>query len=89
MTIYYTSQFKRDYKKIKKQNKDLKKLKIIIKKLASGEKLEPKYRDHKLIGEFKSYRDCHIEPDWLIIYKKTSDIIIFERTGSHSELFTK
>ena len=83
MTIYFISQFKRDYKKIKKRNKDLKKLKIII------EKLEPKYRDHQLIGEFKSYRNCHIEPDWLIIYKKTSDIIIFERTGSHSELFTK
>ena len=89
MTIYYTSQFKRDYKKIKKQNKDLKKLKTIIEKLASGEKLEPKYRDHQLIGEFKDYRDCHIEPDWLIIYKKTSDTIIVERTGSHSELFTK
>ena len=89
MTIYYTSQFKRDYKKIKKQNKDLKKLKTIIEKLASGEKLEPKYRDHQLIGEFKDYRDCHIEPDWLIIYKKTSDTIIFERTGSHSELFKK
>ncbi len=89
MTIYYTSQFKRDYKKIKKQNKDLNKLKIIIKILASGEKLKPKYRDHQLIGEFKGYRDCHIEPDWLIIYKKTSDNIIFERTGSHSELFTK
>lgn len=89
MTIYYTSQFKRDYKKIKKQNRDLNKLKIIIRILASGEKLEPKYRDHQLIGEFKGYRDCHIEPDWLIIYKKTSDNIIFERTGSHSELFMK
>lgn len=89
MTIYYTSQFKRDYKKIKKQNRDLNKLKIIIRILASGEKLEPKYRDHQLIGEFKGYRDCHIEPDWLIIYKKTSDNIIFERTGSHSDLFMK
>jgi len=89
LTIYYTSQFKRDYKKIKKQNRDLNKLKIIIRILASGEKLEPKYRDHQLIGEFKGYRDCHIEPDWLIIYKKTSDNIIFERTGSHSDLFMK
>ncbi len=87
MTIIYTAQFKRDYKKIKKQKRDLKKLKTVIEKLASGEKLEPDYKDHPLIGEFKGYRDCHIESDWLLIYKRTSDILILVRTGSHSELF--
>lgn len=89
MTIIYTTQFKRDYKKVKKQNKELIKLNMLIEKLVSEEKLEPKYKDHQLTGEFKGYRDCHIEPDWLLIYKRTVDILILERTGSHSELFKK
>ena len=89
MTIIYTTQFKRDYKRIKKQNKELNKLKVLIEKLVTGEKLEPKYKDHQLSGEFKGYRDCHIEPDWLLIYRKTTDDLILERTGSHSELFKK
>jgi len=89
LTIIYTTQFKRDYKRIKKQNKELNKLKVLIEKLVTGEKLEPKYKDHQLSGEFKGYRDCHIEPDWLLIYKKTKDNLILERTGSHSELFKK
>lgn len=87
MTIHYTSQFKRDYKRIKKQNKDLSKLRPVIEILASGNELDPKYKDHTLIGEWKGYRDCHIEFDWLLIYKRTSDIITLQRTGSHSELF--
>ena len=89
MTIIYTTQFKRDYKKIKQQNKKLNKLKVLIEKLISGEKLELEYKDHQLAGEFKGYRDCHIEPDWLLIYKKTTENLILERTGSHSELFKK
>ncbi len=89
MTIIYTTQFKRDYKKIKKQNKEFNKLKVLIEKLVSGEKLELKYKDHQLAGEFRGYRDCHIEPDWLLIYKKTTNALILERTGSHSELFKK
>jgi len=89
LTIIYTTQFKQDYKKIKKQNKELNKLKVLIEKLVSEEQLKPKYKDHQLTGEIKGYRDCHIEPDWLLIYKKTSDALILERTGSHSELFKK
>ena len=89
MTIIYSIQFKRDYKKIKKQNKELNKLRMLIEKLVSGERLEPKYKDHQLTGELKGYRDCHIEPDWLLIYKKINDNLILERTGSHSELFKK
>lgn len=89
MTIIYTTQFKRDYKKIKNQNKDIYKLKLLIEKLASEEKLESKYKDHQLAGEFRGFRNCHIEPDWLLIYKKTGDELILGRTGSHSELFRK
>jgi len=89
LTIVYTTQFKRDYKRIKKQNKELYKLKVLIEKLVTGKKLEVKYKDHQLSGDFKGYRDCHIEPDWLLIYKKTTDDLILERMGSHSELFKK
>ncbi len=89
MNIYYTTQFKRDYKRLKKQRKNLDQLKVVIDKLAAGEKLEPKYRDHGLSGNWKGHRDCHIEPDWILIYKSEVDELFLERTGSHSELFKK
>ncbi len=87
MRIYYANQFKKDYKSIKKQNKDIIKLRIVIEKLIAKEQLESKYKDHPLIGNRKSLRDCHIEPDWILIYKSSEDLLILERTGSHSELF--
>ena len=87
MNIFYTNQFKKDYKRIKKQNKDLIKLQDVIEKLADGERLEQKYKDHQLSGIWKNHRDCHIEPDWILIYRTTSEELILERTGSHSELF--
>ena len=89
MIIVYTTQFKKDYKKVSKQNKELGKLKLLIEKLTTCEKLESKYKDHQLLGYFKGYRDCHIESDWLHIYKITEDKLILDRTGSHSELFRK
>ncbi len=89
MNIFYTNQFKKDYRRIKKQNKDLIKLQDVIEKLADGERLEQKYKDHQLSGIWKNHRDCHIEPDWLLIYRTTSKELILERTGSHSELFKK
>jgi len=87
LRIVYTTQFKKDYKRISKQKKELPKLRLVIEKLNSDKKLEPKYKDHQLIGYFKGYRDCHIESDWLLIYKKTDKYLVLERTGSHSELF--
>ena len=89
MNLYYTTQFKKDYKRIKKQNKDVAKLKIVIENLVKGKLLEPRYRDHQLSGNWEGHRDCHIEPDWLLIYRITADNIYLERTGSHSELFKK
>lgn len=89
MKICYTSQFKRDYRLIKKQNKNLNKLKQVIEKLVSNHKLELKYKDHPLVGNFRGCRDCHVTSDWLLIYKKTEDTLILQRTGSHSELFKK
>ena len=89
MNIHYTTQFKKDYKKIRKQNKDLSKIRNVIEKLVAGQLLEPKYHDHQLSGNWKGHRDCHIEPDWILIYRITVDDLYLERTGSHSELFKK
>ena len=87
MNIYYSTQFKKDYKRIKKQNKDLEKLRIVVELLSSGKTLEEKYHDHHLSGTWKGHRDCHIEPDWILIYRLSSDSLYLERTGSHSDLF--
>ena len=74
---------------MKKRGKNINKLKQIITKLVNQEILEAKYKDHKLIGNYTDRRECHIEPDWLLIYKviPEDDQIIFERTGTHSDLF--
>ena len=88
-TIYETSQFRKDIKKLKKQGKRIDKLKEVVVRLAGGEPLEPRYRDHALIGIMKGSRDCHIEPDWLLIYRTDGDSLFLERTGSHSDLFKK
>jgi len=87
LNIYYTTQFKKDYKRIKKQSKDFDKLKTVIEVLSSGQNLDEKYKDHQLSGKWKGHRDCHIESDWVLIYRLTSDSLYLERTGSHSELF--
>ena len=89
MRIHYTTQFKKDYKKAEKQGKDLDRLRTAIKKLSKKERLDLTYRDHPLSGNWKNHRDCHIEPDWLPIYRTTAEELFLERTGSHSELFRK
>jgi mRNA interferase YafQ len=83
----YTRQFSKDLKKMEKRGKSLEKVKVIIKNLVNEESLNAKYKDHKLIGNFRGRRECHIEPDWLLIYKVADSEIIFERTGTHSDLF--
>jgi len=89
LSIHYTTQFKKDYKRIKRQNKDLSKLRTVIEILADGQLLEPKYQDHQLSGNWKGHRDCHIEQDWILIYRIIVDDLYLERTGSHSDLFKK
>ena len=74
---------------MKKRGKDLAKLKDIVTKLARGKTLPPKNKDHALIGSWKPARDCHIEPDWLLVYTTDDDSLRLERTGSHSDLFNK
>ena len=83
----YTKQFEKDLKLCKKRNKDIEKLKSIISQLIDQIELPRKNKDHKLIGSYSGRRECHIESDWLLIYKIQNDEIIFERTGTHSDLF--
>ena len=87
LTPVYTTQFSKDIKRLKKRKKDFEKLKIIVRTLLRGETLDPLHRDHKLIGEFQGRHECHIEADWLLIYKTTKSKVIFERTGTHADLF--
>ena len=88
-TVKMTNKFKKDYKIIEKQGKNIKKLVEVIEMLAEGKQLDSKYKDHSLIGKYKGYRECHIFPDLILIYKHEEDILvlILARTGSHSELF--
>ena len=89
LTPVYTRQFEKDVKRMNKRGSNLEKMKIIIGSLVREEKLDPIHRDHKLIGNWKGRRECHIESDWLLVYKTDGDRIVFERTGSHSDLFRK
>ena len=82
-----TSHFKKDVKRLIKRGKNFDKFKIIIQKLVHGERIEPHYRDHQLTGEYKGFRECHVEPDWLLIYEITDKEVIQVRTGTHSDLF--
>ncbi|MBF0457365.1 MAG: type II toxin-antitoxin system YafQ family toxin [Nitrospirae bacterium] len=84
----YTKRFKRDLDLILKRGKDKEKIKAVAKRLIEETGLEDKHRVHKLSGEYIGRMECHIEPDWLLVYRVNGDEIIFERTGSHSDLFT-
>lgn len=87
-TPQYSGQFKRDLKLLKKRGYDLEKIKVLIALLVSRSPLLASYKDHSLSGNWQGYRDAHIAPDWLLIYKIINDEIIrFERTGTHSDLF--
>ena len=91
--IVLTSAFKSCLKTIKKRKKDLDKLTNIVNTIASGKKLNEKYRDHELTNSkhFKNCRECHIEPDWLLVYKinKKELILFLMETGTHSDLFNQ
>ena len=83
----YTNSFKKDLKRVKKRGKNLNKLKDIIAKIVNEEALPAKNKEHKLIGNYKDRWECHIESDWLLVYKVTNKEAIFVGTGTHSDLF--
>lgn len=89
--IVYTNRMKRDAKLMKKRGKDMEKLVQVLSLLASGEGLPEHYRDHQLTGNLQDFRECHIEPDWLLMYQIYEDILILSATatGSHADLFGK
>lgn len=87
LNVSTTRKFDKEVEVARKRGKDLSKLGDIIKKLANEEPLDKKHRNHKLVGPFKGRWECHIEPDWLLVYFKTDLEIVFERTGTHSDLF--
>jgi mRNA interferase YafQ len=83
----FTNQFQKDLKLMGRRGKPLEKFKEIARHLIAQEALETRFRNHKLAGNFKGRWECHLEPDWLLVYKLSGDEIIFERTGTHSDLF--
>ena len=82
-----TNQFDRDLKRNLKRGKDKNKIYKIMKLIINQIPLDPKYKDHKLQGEWKDCRECHIESDWLLIYRLEKDFVSFERNGTHTDLF--
>lgn len=84
-----TSQFKRDYKRMKKRGLNMAELQIVLDKLCADKPLEERHRDHALVGRYAGFRECHIRPDWLLVYAIDKDrlILVASRTGTHSDLF--
>lgn len=83
----YSGQFRRDVKQSQKRGKNMDKLKVLLGLLIDGQPLPAIYLDHPLKGGWRGFRDAHIEPDWLLIYKIAGDVVRFERTGRHTDLF--
>ena len=85
--IVRSTQFKRDVRLAEKRGKDMAKLRDLILLLAEGAPLSSSYKDHPLAGDWKHYRDCHIEPDWLLLYRVEGNDLYLVRTGTHADLF--
>lgn len=87
--VRYHNRFKKDYKRMQKRGYDVTRLQEAIQILAEGKPLPPNYRDHVLTGNYRNYRECHIMPDWLLVYQIQEEelILLLFRTGSHSDLF--
>lgn len=89
LDIIPSNQFKRDLKLAKKRGLKIENLRTVVNILAEQKKLDAKYRDHSLTGEYRGFRECHIEPDWLLVYRVNEDALelFLFRTGTHSDLF--
>lgn len=85
--LFTTASFERDLRRMKRQRKDLDRIEAIVELLRADANLPPRCRVHPLRGEWEGHWDCHVEPDWLLIYKLLPGALILVRTGSHSELF--
>jgi mRNA interferase YafQ len=86
-TVRYLGQFKKDFKRMQKRGSDMKKLRLVIEKLVRQQEFETQYRDHPLQGIFAGARDCHISPDWVLIYAIVENELRLIRTGTHTDVF--
>ena len=82
-----TSAFKKDWKRAGRRGKELAKLDRVMQRLANEERLEPQLRDHQLTGVWEGFRECHLESDWLLMYRVQGEEVTFVRTGTHADLF--
>ena len=91
LTLKYTAKFKKDYKLAKKRGLDIRLLEYIINELANQRQLEQKYQDYPLSGDYIGFRECHLQPDWLLVYLVEDNVLTLTlaRTGTHSDLFSK
>jgi mRNA interferase YafQ len=89
LTPVQAGQFRRDVKRMQKRGKDMSKLRVLLQLLIAGDELPASYKDHPLKGDWKGFRDTHIEPDWLLIYRIEGDELQLARTGTHSDLFSE
>lgn len=87
LNVIFTGQFKKDFKTCKKRNYDISLLQTVINTLAIPDALDAKFRNHTLSGNYSDKKECHILPDWLLIYKIENDNLVLYRTGTHSDLF--
>lgn len=89
MQLETTTQFRKDYKRVKKRGYPMEQMKNVLDRLIAGQPLDERNRDHALTGNYAGFRECHIQPDWLLIYRISQDrlILVASQTGTHSDLF--
>ncbi len=87
MRLLTTNRFEKDLRRAKKRGKDLNKLWNVVERLLAQQPLAPRHRPHRLAGDWSPCRECHIEPDWLLIWDQREDLLILVRTGTHTDLF--
>ena len=89
VTVFQRKKFRKDVRIMRKRGKKIEKLEKVVSMLARGKELSDSYRDHSLLGEYTGCRECHLEPDWLLIYKIQEGALHLVRTGTHADLFKK
>lgn len=87
MRLLTTTRFEKDLKRAQKRGKDLEKLWTVVERLLAKQPLDPRHRPHHLSGDWASFWECHLEPDWLLIWDQEEDVLVLARTGIHSDLF--
>ena len=85
--VVASNAFRRDAKRLRKRGKDAERLRVVVEALRFRQPLDPRHRDHALRGDREGFRDCHVEPDWVLIYRLDDETVYLSRTGTHADLF--